>query len=124
MRERASRTGLVAVARRTERYTQGRLRTASASRLTAPKLPDLGIGPGIPENAQLLERIEEARRSHPVLEGAHPSVEVGDPAGPAGGERGYVAHVGLDLVGGAHQRTRRRLLEREEEAPDPGRVVH
>src|SRR4029078_10480559 len=118
-----TRAALVAAARRATRYSRGRLRTASTSRLTAPKLPDRRTAPGIGESAELLPRVDEPRRGVAVLMRVHPRVEIRDPAGPGGGQRRYVAQLGDDLVGGAQQRPGRGLLEREQEPTDAGRVV-
>src|SRR5215217_2686666 len=104
MRDLTNRAGLVATARRATRYSRGRLRTASTSRLTAPKLPDRRTAPGIGEHAELLQRVDEPGRGAAVLVGVHPRVEIRDPAGPRAGQRGYVAQLGDDLVGGAQQR--------------------
>src|SRR4051794_17117752 len=103
MRDRTSRAGLVAATRRATRYSRGRLRTTSTSRLTAPKLPDRRTAPGIGERAEPLQRVDEPRRGVAVLVRVHPRVELGDPAGPGGGQRRYVAQLGDDLVGGAQQ---------------------
>src|SRR4051812_23122199 len=69
------------------------------------------------------DRVEHAGGGVPVLVGVVRRVEVRDPAGPACGQRRYVADLGDHLLGGAHHRPRRGVGEREQEPAHPSGVV-
>src|SRR5262245_11400388 len=101
-RDRTRRTGFADHTRRAVRYSAGRLRTASASRLTASKLPDLPAVLGIGGRQQ----IDETSRRLTVLPRVVAGVEVGDPAGPRIAQPGRVAHLCDDLGGGPDERPR------------------